>query len=66
MNIVINKVCIQTRRIVLLLKAWKTKLNQENCLGTYIITAVRNNGTNRTREGRDKDTSNMRNLSPYK
>ena len=35
-------------------------------LDSYVIIAVRNNGTVRARKGRVIDISNIRNLTPYK
>ena len=51
---------------VLLKKAWKTKFNQDAYIGPYVITAVRNNDTERARRGQVTDSFNIRNLIPYK
>ena len=56
----------QTGDKVLLRNACKTKLNQKAYLGSYMITAVRDNGTVRSLKGRIKDAFNIRSLIPYK
>ena len=51
---------------VLLKHAWTTKFSQDTYIGLYVITAVRNNGTVKAREGMVTDNVNIRNLTAYK
>ena len=51
---------------VLLKNMWKTKFNQDACIDSYVIIAVRNSGTVRACKGRVMDTFNIQYLAPYK
>ena len=50
---------------VLLKNAWKTKFNQEVCIGPYTVTGVRNNGIVYAHKGNVIDTYTLRNITPF-
>ena len=51
---------------VLFKNAWKTKFNQDEYIGPYMVAEVRTNGTVRTRKGNVTDTYNLRNITSFK
>ena len=51
---------------VLLKNAWKTKFNQDDYIGPYTVTEVRDNGTVRARKYNVTDIYSLRNITQYK